>query len=457
MTRSPGVLLLALVLSGDLVAAPRAERGGDALPTGAVARAGTLRWRHGGPIFALVFTPDGKAVASVGADATLRLWETASGKELRRLTGHKGEIRCLAVSPDGKSLLTGGIDGTVRLWDVATGRERAKLLQAGEWVNAVAFAPKGGLLAAGTDDGTVHLWDSTTLRKSRDFRAAGSVQGLSFLRDGTLAVGAANDEGVTLWKTTGGKLRHLKGWPPSFSVIGDGTVIALADYNNPATLHDLRTGKEVRTLAVAEEDRDDVPRMPCLAWSPDGRTVAAACAAGQVRLWNAADGKLRRVLRAHTGEVKSVAFSPDGKLLASAGEDRTIRLWDAASGKEMTPAGGHRGAVASAALSPDGKMLATAGHDGSLRLWEASTGKEIERVEVEGTLDCVAFSPNGKLLATGGQGARDSASGEIHLRDPATGKVRQTLPGHRGKVTCLAFTRDGRSLVSGGHDRTLRL
>jgi len=277
------------------------------------------------------------------------------------------------------------------------------------------------------------------------------VQGVGFLRDGTLAVGAANDEGVTMWKTTGEKLVRLKGWPQSFSAVSDGTLIAIADYNNPSTLHDLRTGKQVRTLAPAEEDRDDVPRMPCLAWSPDGRTVAAACAGGQVRLWNAADGKLRRVLRAHSGEVKAVAFSPDGKTLASAGEDRTIRLWDATTGKEMTSSGGHRGAVASAALSPDGKTLATAGQDGSLRLWEASTGKEIERIEVEGTLDSVAFSPDGKLLATGG------SKGEVHLRDAATGRERQTLPGHRGKVTCLAFTRDGRSLVSGGHDRTLKL
>src|SRR5262249_34057325 len=155
-----------------------------------------------------------------------------------------------------------------------------------------------------------------TLRKVRHFRAAGSVQGLAFTRDDHLIVGAANDEGVTVWKPTGERLRHVKGWPQSFAPSPDGTFIAIADYNNPSSLHDVRTGKEVRTLAGAGDD-SDVPHLPCLAWSPDGKTVAGASSGGRVRLWNAADGKLRRTLRGHSGEVRAVAFSPDSKLLAS--------------------------------------------------------------------------------------------------------------------------------------------
>src|SRR4051794_20186665 len=125
MSRSPRVLLLALVLFGDAAAAPLpTDRAGDGLPAGAVARAGTVRWRHGGPVLALAFAPDGKTLASVSGDGTLRLWETASGKERQRFLGHKGEIRGLAFAPDGKSLLTGGADGTARLWDVKTGKER---------------------------------------------------------------------------------------------------------------------------------------------------------------------------------------------------------------------------------------------------------------------------------------------------------------------------------------------
>jgi WD40 repeat protein len=443
------VLLLAFVLSTSATAAPpRTDRTGDALPPDAVARAGTVRWRHGGPVLALAFAPDGKTLASVSGDGSLRLWDSSTGRELRRFLGHKGEVRCVAFAPDGNSLLSGGADGTARLWDVKTGKERAKLLTAEEWLNAVAFAPKGKWLAAGSDEGTVHLWDATTLRKSRDFRAAGSVQGLAFLRDGTLAVGAANDEGVILWTTQGEKLRQFKAFPQSFAVSPEGHLVAISDYNNPSTLHDLRTGHEVRKLAGAGED-GDVLRVASLAWSPDGRTLAGASSGGRIRLWNTADGQLRQILRGHAGEVKAVAFSPEGRVLASAGEDSTIRVWDAATGKERAPAAGHRGAI-TAALSPDGKSLATVGQDGGLRLWEASTGKERERVEGEGTLDCVAFAPDGKVLATGG------SRGEVQLRDPVTGKLRRVLPGHRGTVSCLAFTRDGRSLVSGGHDRTLR-
>src|SRR5262245_62555646 len=190
MSRSPRMLLLALFLSAEVSAAPLpTDRAGDALPAGAIARAGTVRWRHGGPILALAFAPDGKSIASVSGDGTLRLWEPSSGKERQRFLGHKGEIRGLAFAPDGKSLLTGGADGTARLWDVKTGKERAKWLGAAEWVNAVAFAPKDKLLAAGTDDGVVHLWDTATLAEVREFRAAGSVQGLAFLRSEERRVG----------------------------------------------------------------------------------------------------------------------------------------------------------------------------------------------------------------------------------------------------------------------------
>src|SRR6266536_5746434 len=255
MSRSHWVLLL--VLSPSAAAAPpRVDRAGDVLPADAVARAGTVRWRHGGPVLALAFAPDGKSLASVSGDGTPRLWEAATGEELRRFLGHKGEVRCVAFAPDGKSLLSGGADGTARLWDLKTGKERAKFLGVEEWINAVAFAPKGGLLAAGTDDGTVHLWDAATLRKAGDFRAAGSVQGLAFLRDGTLAVGAANDEGVTLWTAKGDKVRQFKAFPQSFAPAPDNSLVAIADYNHPSSLHDLRTGQEVRKLAGAGEDGD---------------------------------------------------------------------------------------------------------------------------------------------------------------------------------------------------------
>src|SRR5215510_14022487 len=110
MSRSPRVLFLALVVSSSTAAAPpRVDRAGDALPPDAVARAGTVRWRHGGPVLALAFSPDGKTLASVSGDGSLRLWESATGKEVRRFLGHRGEVRCVAFAPDGNSLLSGGV------------------------------------------------------------------------------------------------------------------------------------------------------------------------------------------------------------------------------------------------------------------------------------------------------------------------------------------------------------
>ncbi|WP_203774834.1 nSTAND1 domain-containing NTPase, partial [Paractinoplanes deccanensis] len=197
-----------------------------------------------------------------------------------------------------------------------------------------------------------------------------------------------------------------------------------------------------------------------VAFSPDGKTVAAAGRDGVVRL-----GEPPTVtLTGHRGAVNEVAFSPDGKTVASGGSDGEVRLWDVAGGRLRARLPGHDGEVTDLEFTRDGRTLVTGSFDplgedsgDDVRLWDVATGRAGAVVGGGDTpLDIMTVSRDGRTLAAG------SADGTVHLWALPGGRPRATFTGHTGSVTELAFSPDGRTLASGsfdeeGADGTVRL
>ncbi|HZU34461.1 MAG TPA: PQQ-binding-like beta-propeller repeat protein [Gemmataceae bacterium] len=207
-----------------------------------------------------------------------------------------------------------------------------------------------------------------------------------------------------------------------------------------------------------------------LAFTPDGKTLAASCWDGTARLWDPATGKQKRCLRRLPNPIPGqgrvaflgVAVTPDGKQVVAVENHSTVHVWEIATGKEVRRLEGHYGF--GMALSPDGKTLAVgeSGESGTqFVLWDLATGQQRHVFgAAKLPVSALAFSPDSKLIAAGDEAGIGPASvnpfGTIRLWDIAAERVRHVLSGHAGGATAVAFSPDGRQLVSASHDSTLR-
>jgi WD40 repeat protein len=476
--------LTALLLAASLVQPVHTDRYGDPLPAGAVARLGSLRLYHdGGDIQQLQFSPDGKVLASRNASGW-RLWDAASGRRLPLRDEIGRAARLFPV--EGKLLAAECLSSTLRLWDVTTGREVRRLTL--DLRNKVfGIAPDGRTLVwaeTGIDRSLLGFYDlltETVSEPADPWEMPKLLQQVTFSADGrTLALLYIGGR-IDVWDVPAHRLRRSwsgvggRGQLMRFALSPDGKLVARAGGGGRTVrLWDSHTGREEGPL-----DAQGARGLTMLAFSPDGKQLAACYEAGWLRLWDLTDPRRTRWLRGvaqvafsgdgsrlagaagsgitlwelpggrpchdfgHAYAVGSVVFSPDGGTIASGAPftDPLVRLWDARTGAQKAQGHGHDAGIGSIAIAPDGRLLASGSQDGTVRLWEAGTAKEVDRLDThDGMVLALGFSPDGKQLAAGGQ------SKAVHLLDVATSQELRAFGTSSRLVVRLAYSPDGKLL-----------
>ncbi|MDQ6652611.1 MAG: hypothetical protein M3Y84_07685, partial [Acidobacteriota bacterium] len=367
----------------------------------------------------LVFSPDARLLATATfRSSTIKLWETATGRELRDLSSgtHSamGMSPYIAFSRDSRLIAAAAGDNSVRIWDVTSGRELQTLAGSQDTVVSslgvyfIGFTGDGQIV---TVSDTIKIWDLAT---GRELRTLGS-----FSLSGFTGMG-----GVSLSPDGKQLARVMKDTTPIVRV------------------WDVTTGGELRTVDLPDKDSGTVE----ISFTSDGHLFASGIVDKQLKLWDltakVSERKLGRIEKEHV----PVTFSRDGRQVILV-EGYTVRRWDSTTGQELSALKvpnsglfpGQGGAYVS--FSEDGKRVATGGFDTPTTLWEAETGKQLLKMNGRTNMAYkVKFNADGTQLSSGGRTRWDLRTGRGLRIAPGPSERMFALPSPDGRlIATFAF------------------
>jgi RNA polymerase sigma factor (sigma-70 family) len=439
---------------------------------------------HTGTVNAVALSEDGQWLATAGSDNTARVWEVATGKQVHSFKGHveaesdripwiadRKIVSCVGFAADGAMLVTGCLDGTARLWNLATGKE-LRVFDQGAPVTAAFLCGNDKRLITGSQEKPARMWDLETGQEIAAFRDADSAGQLALSRDGQWLASAKegpDETTVRLWNVQTGKMARSFPVPRAVRVLrlsSDGKWLAAGcglgamkeDEQESLRIWDTASGKQLRVFG------GKIHVMSLAVSNDDAKIFASHLGLANEKVpsilgeWESADGKL---VRAFHGAVKyystGLAVARDGSLLATG-----FQLWDAArgSGTIFNGIAYPRQIV----LSSDGRRLVSvlnvhpAAFSWNLTREENVLAAKLDRTFGQATMVAsAAISPDNKWLVTGASkgsaylaGRGNSKLGSVYVWNLASGKEVRVWECHPTGVGSVAVSADGKQVVTGG-------
>ena len=390
--------------------------------------------------------------------------------KFRSMEGHTGAVRSVKFSADGKLLVSGGLDATVRVWDFATGmpltsfrNEDGKIRGHGEEVTAALFLPDGKRLLSASHDKSVREWNIDDYQELRTLRGlvldghADAVLDASFSPDRHHIVTASRDRTARTWNAGDGKVENEftdgHSYLASSAVFfPDGRRLITAAVDNTTRLWDVDTGGQIVRF-------EQTGRSAAIALSTNQQWIATGGNDNLVQLWDvrksweSRTGSRLKQFLGHTAEVNAIAFSPDDLLLATGDLKGNVLLWNIETREIIKRLKGHTRKITAIRFLKDGSRLVTSSIDNSVGQWDVSTGKEIEQLVLKHPDSVIAM----QVIPELNQIVTSCTDKYIRIWDADKAEVIHTFSSLEGGVYSLSVSADGRQLIAAdSKNRTVR-
>ena len=405
---------------------------------------------HSYSIGTLAVTPDDRQIISGdGWGGCLKVWDLASGSEMRVLSDQAGWITALAVTPDGRQVISGARSGSFKVWDLDTGIELSTVAAHGAPIWALAVTPDGHQIISGSGDYTIKVWDLMTgcaLRVLVGHTSA--VTALAVTGDGLQAVSGSADATLMVWNLRSGEavcsLTGHYGAISSVALISDRKALS-GSSDRSLRIWDLEQKKEIASLSGHRAG------VNAIAVTRDQQTAISGADDGSIWIWDLAHRNHTSSLKGHLAAVNAIGVSSKGDTVISGSADALVKVWDLTCNEEPQSGEVSIGDVRALLVKSGIPQALLMIDDFIYSVWDLQSGKKVCNIKSAARWgDAIATLPQAQKLLL-------SVYGGVIVWDLVQGEARRLLNIHDGKVSSVTGTPDGRLVITFFEDGMLKV